>query len=175
MARFPNSKSRAARNLGRPQLTNPKPWPPDTRLKYRSIVEEPRAGTACFAGMIHHVSLGTADLERARAFYDPVMQELGLHRTFDGDEAIGYGAGITVFSLNLPADGARASSGNGVHVAFEVEKRAAVDVFFRTAVENGGVADGDPGLRPEYDGHYYAAFVRDPDGNKIEALTFTAT
>lgn len=122
--------------------------------------------------MVHHVSLGTTDLERARAFYDPVMQELGLRRTLQVDEAIGYGAGITVFSLNLPADGAAASPGNGVHVAFEVEKRAAVDAFFHVAVTNGGVADGEPGLRPEYDSHYYAAFVRDPDGNKIEALTF---
>lgn len=125
--------------------------------------------------MVHHVSLGTADLERARAFYDPVMHELGLRRTLDVEDAVGYGAGITVFSLNLPADGAPASPGNGVHVAFEAEKRAAVDAFFRVAVANGGVGDGEPGLRPEYDGNYYAAFVRDPDGNKIEALTFAAT
>jgi catechol 2,3-dioxygenase-like lactoylglutathione lyase family enzyme len=124
--------------------------------------------------MLHHLSLGTADLKRARAFYDPVMQTLGLRRTLEVQDAIGYGAGITVFSLNLPVDGAPASPGNGVHVAFEVEKRAAVDAFFRVAIANGGVADGDPGVRPEYDRHYYAAFVRDPDGNKIEALTFAA-
>jgi catechol 2,3-dioxygenase-like lactoylglutathione lyase family enzyme len=124
--------------------------------------------------MLHHLSLGTADLDRARNFYDPVMRELGLRRTLEVDNAIGYGAGLTVFSLNLPADGAAASRGNGVHVAFEVEKRASVDAFFRAAVMNGGVGDGDPGLRPEYDDHYYAAFVRDPDGNKIEALTFAA-
>src|SRR5688572_30636327 len=115
--------------------------------------------------MLHHVSLGTADLDRARAFYDPVMRELGLRRTLDVDEAVGYGAGITVFSLNLPADGAAAAPGNGVHVAFEVEKRAAVDAFFRAALANGGTGDGQPGLRPEYDANYYAAFVRDPDGN----------
>jgi catechol 2,3-dioxygenase-like lactoylglutathione lyase family enzyme len=124
--------------------------------------------------MLHQVSLGTADLDRARAFYDPVMRELGLRRTLDVDEAVGYGAGITVFSLNLPADGAPAAPGNGVHVAFEVEKRAAVDAFFRVALANGGTSDGEPGLRPEYDANYYAAFVRDPDGNKIEALTFAA-
>lgn len=53
-------------------------------------------------------------------------------------------------------------------------KRADVDAFFEVAVANGGAGDGEPGLRPEYDGHYYAAFVRDPDGNKIEALTFAA-
>lgn len=128
----------------------------------------------CSTGMLHHVSLGTADLERARAFYDPVMRELGLHLTLEVDDAIGYGAGITVFSLNLPADGDSATLGNGVHVAFEVERRAAVDAFFRVAIANGGAGDGDPGLRPEYDDNYYAAFVRDPDGNKIEAVTFMA-
>lgn len=123
--------------------------------------------------MLHHVSLGTSDLARARAFYDPVMRELGLSRTLDVDEAVGYGAGITVFSLNLPADGGAATPGNGVHIAFEVEARAAVEAFFRVAIASGGSADGAPGLRPEYDRHYYAAFVRDP-GNKIEALTFAA-
>jgi catechol 2,3-dioxygenase-like lactoylglutathione lyase family enzyme len=124
--------------------------------------------------MLHHVSLGTADLQRARAFYDPVMQELGLRRTFDSDDAVGYGAGVTVFSLNLPANGASASPGNGVHIAFEVEQRAAVDAFFRVALAHGGTEDGAPGLRPEYDANYYAAFVLDPDGNKIEALTLLA-
>ncbi len=125
--------------------------------------------------MLHHVSLGTSDIDRARRFYDPVMAALGLRRTLDVAEAVGYGAGITVFSLNLPADGAPASVGNGAHVAFEVEHRAAVDRFFAVALAHGGSGDGPPGLRPEYDAHYYAAFVRDPDGNKIEALTFAAT
>jgi catechol 2,3-dioxygenase-like lactoylglutathione lyase family enzyme len=124
--------------------------------------------------MVHHVSFGTADLARARAFYDPVMATLGLRRTLEVPDAVGYGSGITSFSLNRPADGGRASPGNGVHVAFEVERRADVDAFFRVALAHGGTGDGAPGLRPEYDGHYYAAFVRDPDGNKIEALTFAA-
>lgn len=125
--------------------------------------------------MLHHVSLGTADLNRARAFYDPVMRELGLSRTLDVDDAVGYGAGITVFSLNIPADGKPASVGNGVHLAFEVEKRSAVDAFHAAALAQRGACDGPPGLRPEYDANYYAAFVRDPDGNKIEAVTFVAS
>ncbi len=124
--------------------------------------------------MLHHVSLGINDIDRARAFYDPVMRELGLARTFDVAEAVGYGAGVTVFSLNLPSDGKRAAAGNGVHIAFEVEQRAAVDAFHRAALAHGGSDAGAPGLRPEYDANYYAAFVRDPDGNKIEALTFVA-
>ncbi|WP_293699616.1 MULTISPECIES: VOC family protein [unclassified Sphingopyxis] len=125
--------------------------------------------------MLHHVSLGTSDLDRARAFYDPVMNVLGLRRTLDVEEAVGYGAGITVFSLNIPADGEQASVGNGVHVAFEVESRVAVDAFYRAALASGGTSNGLPGLRPEYDANYYAAFVCDPDGNKIETLTFAAS
>ena len=65
-------------------------------------------------------------------------------------------------------------SPNGVDVAFEVEARAAVDTFFRVVIAHGDRNDGAPGLRPRYDPHYYAAFVRDPDRNKIEALTFAA-
>lgn len=125
--------------------------------------------------MLHHISLGTSDLDRARAFYDPVMNVLGLRRTLDVEEAVGYGAGITVFSLNIPADGRQANVGNGVHVAFEVESRAAVDAFYRAALASGGTSNGLPGLRPEYDANYYAAFVCDPDGNKIETLTFAAS
>jgi catechol 2,3-dioxygenase-like lactoylglutathione lyase family enzyme len=125
--------------------------------------------------MLHHLSLGIADLDRARAFYDPVMAELGLSRTLDVEDAVGYGAGITSFSLNRPADGKPASPGNGVHVAFEVEHRAAVVAFHRVALAQGGSDDGPPGLRPEYDPNYYAAFVRDPDGNKIEAVTFAGS
>lgn len=125
--------------------------------------------------MLHHVSFGTSDLDRARAFYDSVMNVLGLRRTLDVEEAVGYGAGITVFSLNIPADGEQASVGNGVHVAFEVESRAAVDAFYRAALASGGTSNGLPGLRPEYDANYYAAFVCDPDGNKIETLTFAAS
>lgn len=125
--------------------------------------------------MLHHISLGTSDLDRARSFYDPVMNVLGLRRTLDVEEAVGYGAGITVFSLNIPADGRQANVGNGVHVAFEVESRAAVDAFYRAALASGGTSNGLPGLRPEYDANYYAAFVCDPDGNKIETLTFAAS
>ena len=134
---------------------------------------EPGVAEAGCPAMLHHLSLGTADLDRARAFYDPVMAELGLRRTLDVADAVGYGAG---HHLVQPQPSRRtaepASPGNGVHVAFEVEHRAAVDAFHRVALAHGGTDDGPPGLRPEYDPNYYAAFVRDPDGNKIEAVTF---
>lgn len=88
--------------------------------------------------MIHHVSLGTAEVARARAGYDLLMRELEMRRTFDVEQAVGYGAGITVFSLNRPSDVAPATPGHGVHIAFEVEKRAAVDAFYRAALANRG-------------------------------------
>lgn len=124
--------------------------------------------------MIHHVSFGANDLARARAFYDPLMDLLGLRATFTDERAFGYGTGETHFSIESPVDGRPASSGNGAHVAFQARDRGMVDLFHAVALANGGSDDGAPGLRPEYDANYYAAFVRDPDGNKIEAVTFSA-
>ena len=79
-----------------------------------------------------------------------------------------------MFSLEKPSDGQPASAGNGVHIAFDAGTRAQVDEFYRVALANGGADAGAPGLRPEYDANYYGAFVRDPDGNKIEAVSFQA-
>ena len=124
--------------------------------------------------MLSHVSLGTNDAARAAAFYDPVLAVLGLRKLDERDGAIDYGTAMTVFSLEKPTDGQPASVGNGVHIAFWAGKREQVDEFYRLALAHGGSDAGAPGLRPEYDPHYYAAFVRDPDGNKIEAVTFQA-
>lgn len=124
--------------------------------------------------MIHHVSVGTRDLARARAFYDPLMSLLGLRVTLAEPRSINYGTGDTCFSVELPCDHRAASPGNGVHVAFAARDRSMVRNFHQTALAHGGSDDGAPGLRPEYDANYYGAFVRDPDGNKIEAVTFAA-
>lgn len=123
--------------------------------------------------MIHHLSLGTNDAERARAFYDPVLAIIGMRRVATRDGSVDYGAGAFLFSLEKPEDGSPATVGNGVHVAFTAESRGAVDEFHRTALANGGEDAGAPGLRRGYDPNYYAAFVRDPDGNKIEAVTYS--
>jgi catechol 2,3-dioxygenase-like lactoylglutathione lyase family enzyme len=117
-------------------------------MVYGWTSSEPAQQGRSFRLMLHHVSLGTSNLERAETFYDAVMREVGLSKTLRVDEAVGYGAGITVFSLNLPADGGAPTPGNGVHIAVEVEKRSAVDGFFRAALANGGSPDGEPGLRP---------------------------
>ena len=124
--------------------------------------------------MIHHCSLGTNDLKRARAFYDPIMEMIGLRFIRESDRIIAYGLTEVVFSLEKPMNGDRAGPGNGTHVAFHAGHRNVVDACYASGVENGGEDEGKPGIRADYDPHYYAAFLRDPDGNKIEIVTFSA-
>jgi catechol 2,3-dioxygenase-like lactoylglutathione lyase family enzyme len=124
--------------------------------------------------IIHHISLGTNDIERARGFYDAVFGVLGLRLLEASERAIDYGTGAIFVTINLPLDGKPATAGNGSHIAFSAENRAMVDDFYRVALNHGGSSDGEPGVRPEYDPHYYGAFVLDPDGNKIEAVTYSA-
>ena len=124
--------------------------------------------------MIHHVSVGTNDVERARAFYAPLMALLGYRSVRDYPHSLDYGVTDVVFSVETPADGQPASAGNGVHICFEAADRDTVREFHRLALELGGTDEGAPGVRPNYDAHYYGAFVRDPDGNKIEAVTLVA-
>lgn len=124
--------------------------------------------------MIHHLSLGTNDAARARRFYDPVLAVLGMKLLGEGGGSLDYGANRILFSLEKPTDGRAAAPGNGVHVAFEAADPSTVRAFYETALAHGGADAGPPGLRPEYDPNYYGAFVLDPDGNKIEAVTFSA-
>jgi len=126
--------------------------------------------------MIHHVSLGTNDADRAAHFYDPVLAVIGMSRQSMEHGSIGYGnpAHEYLFCLEKPTDGQRATVGNGVHIAFAAAHRDVVDRFYRVALASGGTDAGAPGLRPRYDGNYYSAFVRDPDGNKIEVVTYSA-
>jgi catechol 2,3-dioxygenase-like lactoylglutathione lyase family enzyme len=125
--------------------------------------------------MIHHVSLGTNDLDRSRAFYDAVMPVLGLKLIQSTDESADYGTAVVIFSIETPVNGAPASAGNGVHIAFDAGGRRTVDEFHAIGLRHGGRDAGAPGLRPKYDPHYYAAFLLDPDGNKIEAVTHHGT
>lgn len=124
--------------------------------------------------MIHHVSVGSNDIARARRFYDAVLPILGMLPMRQSETALDYGSGQFLFSVETPVDGEPATVGNGSHVAFAAGRRGLVDQFHATALAHGGSSDGAPGLRPEYDPNYYGAFVRDPDGNKIEAITYSA-
>jgi catechol 2,3-dioxygenase-like lactoylglutathione lyase family enzyme len=124
--------------------------------------------------MIHHVSVGTNDIHRAKVFYDPLMQLIGLRLIKQSGLALHYGASDIVFSIETPINGGAASAGNGVHVAFQAPDRETVRRFHEFAIAHGGTDEGGPGIREKYNANYYAAFVRDPDGNKIEAVTHTA-
>lgn len=124
--------------------------------------------------MIHHCSFGTNNLARAKAFYTPVMKVLGLHLAKENRQMVLFGAATHIFSLEVPEDGRPATAGNGAHIAFAAESRAVVDEFYRVALANGAADNGPPGIREKYDANYYGAFVRDPDGNNLEAVTFAA-
>jgi catechol 2,3-dioxygenase-like lactoylglutathione lyase family enzyme len=122
--------------------------------------------------MIDHVSIGVRDLEAAAAFYDAVLAPLGFTRLYDLPETIGYGTGHPEFWLNLREDLAPVSQNNGIHICLRALTTEAVDGFHEAGTQSGGMDDGAPGLRPQYTPNYYAAFLRDPDGNKIEVVTF---
>ncbi|HMG46594.1 MAG TPA: VOC family protein [Allosphingosinicella sp.] len=125
--------------------------------------------------MFSHITLGTNDLDRARSFYEPVMAALGIGVPFALPFMLIYGemTGPKLFVL-APFDGRPASVGNGTHVALLAKTRAEVDAFHAAALAYGGSEEGAPGPRPRYHAHYYGAYVRDPDGNKLQAVCHSA-
>ncbi len=127
--------------------------------------------------MIHHLSLGVSDIVRAAAFYDAALAPLGCGRVWsdirpgEPDQAVGYGPPGGGDKLALKEHGdAAVAPGTGFHVAFAAPDRQAVDAFHQAALAAGGRDNGAPGLRPDYGSTYYAAFVIDPDGHRIEAV-----
>jgi catechol 2,3-dioxygenase-like lactoylglutathione lyase family enzyme len=123
--------------------------------------------------MLHHVSVGVHDVERAAKFYDPVLKTLGYRRVMEFlPHAIGYGESRErpEFWIQLPHNQQPANSGNGVHVAFLAKTRQVVSKFHDAALKQGGSNGGEPGPRPDYGPAYYGAFIYDLDGNKIEAM-----
>ena len=124
--------------------------------------------------MLHHISFGVRDLELSGAFYDAALGALGFRRVFQDKSAIGYGLidDKDLFCLKLRPDNSTAL-GDGFHLAFSAPSRASVDDFHRTALAVGGRDNGTPGLRSGYGPNYYAAFLVDPDGYRIEAVINT--
>lgn len=119
-----------------------------------------------------YLTLGTSDLTRAARFYDAALAPLGLIRRATEETELGYGLPDdrrTRLWITLPYDGRPATSGNGTMPAFVAPSQQAVDAFHKAALAAGGTDEGAPGLRP-YGPGFYAAYVRDPDGNKLSAV-----
>ncbi|MCX7289156.1 MAG: VOC family protein [Rhodobacterales bacterium] len=127
--------------------------------------------------MFSYVSLGTRDLARAVVFYDAILAPLGHARIEDYDPdhrsaAWGLDDPGPHLWVTQPFDGNPATVGNGTMVSFLARTRAAVDAFHAAALAKGGTDEGSPGQRPEYGPRFYAAYVRDPDGNKLNAVCY---
>ena len=120
--------------------------------------------------MIGHLSFGVRDLARATAFYDAAMGALGFRRVWDSPKGVGYGLETGKDKLALFPKVDAAPPGPGFHLAFDAASRDAVDRFHAAALAAGGTCNGPPGLRPHYGVSYYAAFVIDPDGYRLEAV-----
>jgi catechol 2,3-dioxygenase-like lactoylglutathione lyase family enzyme len=119
--------------------------------------------------MISHVSIGVRDLDKAGKFYDAALGALGYKRLYDSAEALSYGAGSPEFWLMKSERPVPPDKGSGLHFCFDAPSRAAVDNFHASALMAGGEDNGKPGPRPDYGDKYYAAFIIDPEGYRIEA------
>jgi catechol 2,3-dioxygenase-like lactoylglutathione lyase family enzyme len=124
--------------------------------------------------MIDHISVGVSDLERSARFYEAILMPLGLSRLVTRPATIGFGKAYPEFWINLRAGMAEVAPESGVHICLRAKSTGDVDAFHAAALSTGGGSDGAPGLRPHDRVRYYAAFVVDPDGNRIEAVTFPA-
>jgi catechol 2,3-dioxygenase-like lactoylglutathione lyase family enzyme len=119
--------------------------------------------------MFDHISIGVSDVARAGRFYDAALAPLGFGRLSDSPGSLGYGGdrvGLWIGAAERPVPADMAS---GLHFCFEAGSRGAVDAFHAAALSSGGTDNGPPGLRDDYGPDYYAAFVIDPDGYRLEA------
>jgi catechol 2,3-dioxygenase-like lactoylglutathione lyase family enzyme len=127
--------------------------------------------------MLHHISFGVSNIERAATFYDAALAPLGYVRVWEdlrpgeADQAVGYGiaGGGDKLALKFRPEEQR-PPGPGFHLALASPSRQGVVDFYEAAIQHGAMDNGAPGLRPHYGPHYFAAFVIDPDGHHIEAV-----
>lgn len=120
--------------------------------------------------MIDHLSLGVSDLKRSAAFYEAVLEPLGYRRLVERDTTVGFGKRYPEVWLN--ARPGMAAMGDGHHVCLRARSEDVVRQFHDRALEHGGRSDGEPGPRQAALTSYFGAFIRDPDGNKLEAASF---
>ena len=122
--------------------------------------------------MIDHISIAVSDLAASAAFYEAVLAPLGLTRLVDRPHTVGFGKRYPEFWLNARPGMAAAGGDTGLHICLRARTTAAVAAFHAAALAHGGADDGAPGMRDAATAPYFAAFIRDPDGNKIEAASF---
>jgi len=118
--------------------------------------------------MIDHVGFEVSDLSRSAAFYDALFFALGGRRTFDSEHAIAYG--VNSPDVWIVVRGRTPAPGYG-HLALQASGKAAVDAAHAAGLASGGIDDGRPGPRPQYGRRYYAAYLRDPDGLRVEVVS----
>ena len=119
--------------------------------------------------MINHISLGIRSVPKTQKFYDAALKPLGYKCLSEGKESLGYGADAVVLWLGKTDHPVATDMRSGLHVCFDAPNRKAVDAFHKAALAAGGKCNGEPGLRADYGENYYAAFVIDPDGYRLEA------
>ncbi|MFN3746541.1 MAG: VOC family protein [Hyphomicrobiaceae bacterium] len=119
--------------------------------------------------MINHISIGSADLAKARKFYDAALKPLGYACLSKDDASAGYGKDEARFWVLRSAKPVAQNPESGLHLCFDAPTRKSVDAFYKAALAAGGKDNGKPGVRENYGPDYYAAFVIDPDGHRLEA------
>jgi catechol 2,3-dioxygenase-like lactoylglutathione lyase family enzyme len=122
--------------------------------------------------MIDHASIGVRDLAAASTFYENVLATIGLQKLVAREDTVGFGKRYPEFWLNARPAVSRVADDSGSHLCLRARSRDQVDAFHKAALELGAIDDGAPGPRPEYSDAYYAAFIRDADGHRIEVVTF---
>ena len=119
--------------------------------------------------MIDHLSIGVRDLSRTKRFYDAALKPLGYTCLSEGADSLGYGRDAIALWISAVERPVPADENSGLHVCFAAPTRKSVGAFHAAALRSGGRDNGKPGLRADYGANYYAAFVVDPDGYRIEA------
>ena len=122
--------------------------------------------------MIDHVSVAVRDIAASTRFYETLLATIGIIKLETRPATVGFGKKYPEFWINLRAGLAPVSPESGAHICFRARSTELVDAFHAAALAAGGTSDGAPGLRPSHGEGYYDAFIRDPDGNRIEAVTF---
>ena len=119
--------------------------------------------------MINHVSIGVHDVAKAKRFYDAALEPLGYKCLSEDPGSLGYGRDAVALWIGAAERPVPPDDKSNLHFCFDAPTRKSIDAFHAAALAQGGRDNGKPGLRPDYGANYYAAFVVDPDGYRIEA------